>query len=154
LGPGRIQEAGVSEEQKDRRVRVIDRRWFNADGEPREDLPEPRADEPVPPPPSPDPPPQPPSPEVTERAAETAETAPVKLPQRVLLDLVDFLSQYAMALLSGQVAGLDRDPSAARLFIDLLAEVQRRTKDQLSLQEAKVLDDVLFQLRAYYISPR
>ncbi|MGE5235921.1 MAG: DUF1844 domain-containing protein [Acidobacteriota bacterium] len=143
----------MSEEIKGGKVKVIDRRWFNADGEPRDDPPAaveaPRPAAVAEPPTAPAPPEEPapaPSPPELEK--------PVRLPQRALLDLVDFLSQYAMAFLSGQVQGLDRDPAAARLFIDLLAEVQRRTRDQLSLQETKVLDDVLFQLRAYYITPR
>jgi len=143
----------VGEEGRGGKVKVIDRRWFDAKGELRDgvSIPE-RTSDPSPvameapeaPAPAPPPPVQP--------SAE--DSASVSLPGGVLLELVDVLTQYAMAFLTGQVSGVGRDPGAARLFIDLLTEVQRRTAGNVSPQEAKVLDDVLFQLRALYISPR
>ncbi len=140
----------MSEDSCEGKVKVVDRRWLTPDGDPKEPIPA-VVEEPVHATPPPEPAP-------SERAPERPEPAsaepPVRLPQRAFLDLVDVLSQYAMAFLSGQVPGLDRDPAAARLFIDLLAEVQSRTQGTLSPQEAKVLDDVLFQLRSYYIAPR
>lgn len=140
----------MSQDRSEGKVKVVDRRWLTPDGDPKEPIPA-VVEGPSPAAPPPDPAP-------SERAPEKSEPAsagpPVRLPQRAFLDLVDMLSQYAMAFLSGQVPGLDRDPGAARLFIDLLAEVHSRTQGTLSPQEAKVLDDVLFQLRSYYISPR
>jgi hypothetical protein len=137
----------VGEENAGEKVRVIDRRWFNAEGELKEPIPNSPIGAAIKPPASvtPEPAPQAPAPDLPP---------PVRLPQGVVLEVVDFLSQYAMAFLTGQVSELGRDPLAARLFIDLLGEVQKRTQGQLSAQEAKVLDDVLFQLRAHYISPR
>lgn len=133
------------------KVKVIDRRWFTAEGELRDggSVPEPA---PAPSPVAPEAPSAPAPPPVVEAAPEGGPT--VKLPSGVLLELVDVLTQYAMAFLTGQIPGVDRDPAAARLFIDLLSEVQSRTEGNLSPQETKVLDDVLFQLRALYISPR
>jgi hypothetical protein len=147
MGRASVKEDRVGDEKPGDKVRVIDRRWFNSEGE----LKEPIAASPVAtnvePPTAPEPPPAPaaPAPELPP---------PVRLPQRAVLEVVDFLAQYAMAFLTGEVPELGRDPQAARLFIDLLAEVQKRTQGQLSAQEAKVLDDVLYQLRAHYISPR
>jgi len=146
-----LKEGHLGQEGKGGRVKVVDRRWFDAEGEPREGVSIP---EPLPPPP-------PATPAATEAPAApptdepvAVSQTPVKLPAGVLLELVDVLTQYAMAFLTGQVPGVNRDTAAARLFIDLLSEVQKRTEGNLSPQETKVLDDVLFQLRALYISPR
>ena len=137
----------MGEENAGEKVRVIDRRWFNAEGELKEPIPTSTIGGAVEPP-------APVTPEPAPPVSASDIPPPVRLPQRVVLDVVDFLAQYAMAFLTGQVPELSRDPLAARLFIDLLGEVQKRTQGQLSAQEAKVLDDVLFQLRAHYISPR
>lgn len=144
----------MGQEGKGGKVKVVDRRWFNAEGEPRDgvSIPEAAAG------PSPVAPAEAATAEAPAMPPPVEQAAPdgpkVTLPGGVLLELVDVLTQYAMAFLTGQVPGVTRDPVAARLFIDLLTEVQRRTEGSLSPQEAKVLDDVLFQLRALYISPR
>ena len=141
----------MTDEMDHERVKVVDRRWFTPEGELREPLapfsaePEATHEDPIP-----------------ETPAEVPEVPPVlpmarpkaKLPSQVLLDVVDFLVQHAMAFLTGQVPGLPRDPDAARLFADLLTEVKERTSGQVSLQEAKVLDDVLSQLRLQLAASR
>ncbi|HPW54893.1 MAG: DUF1844 domain-containing protein [Thermoanaerobaculaceae bacterium] len=136
------------EDRPDRKqVKVIDRRWLTPEGEARHDVdlspPEPPqpAELPAPIPPPPEPPQ--PSPREAGHAA---------LPSQVLLDTVDFLAQYAMAFLTGQVPGVPRNPDAARLFLDMLAVVQERARAHASLQEAKVLDDVLYQLRLQLVA--
>lgn len=138
------------------RVKIIDRRRFTPDGEPRE-------------PDGPASPPPPDSqlataepgvvPEVTQSTAMPAtarqgEPNPpgVKLPPKIFQEVVNMLVEYAMAFLTGQVPGVERNPLAGRLFVDLLAEVQRRCQSQLTLQEAKVMDDVLFQLRTRFLA--
>lgn len=136
------------EDRQDRKqVKVIDRRWLTPEGEAREGIdltpPEPEQ-QPEPSAAAPQPPePQQPSPLEAVRAA---------LPSQVLLDTVDFLAQYAMAFLTGQVSGVPRNPDAARLYIDMLAVVQERARAHASLQEAKVLDDVLYQLRLQLVA--
>jgi hypothetical protein len=146
------------------RVRVVDRRWFNSDGELREPLPE--SVEGVEPPESAPEPATEVAPDiqsssdlreaeqpVAEEPAASPDKPPrVNLPSRAMLDIVDFLAQYAMAFLTGQVPGVARDPDAARLFIDLLTTVQERTSGRAALQEAKVLEDVLYQLRLQYMA--
>lgn len=138
------------EEKATKPVKVIDRRWFTPDGELREDLP-------------PSPPAEPgPSPQPLQQDASKKEQPPreepqkgrggVHLPNRLtFFDLVDFFAQQAVALLSGQIPGRGRDPETARYFIDLLGVVQEKTAAQLTPEEARYLDDVLFQLRALYV---
>jgi hypothetical protein len=160
------EERGVGDETGRERVRVVDRRWFTSEGELREPLPESPEEVALP---EPEPEPEPtqadtheiesPSADVEagsstpdEPAAKPEKPPTVSLPSRALLDIVDFLAQYAMAFLTGQVPGVARDPEAARLFIELLTTVQERTSGRASLQEAKVLEDVLYQLRLQYMA--
>lgn len=136
------------ESRHDRKqVKVIDRRWLTPEGETRGDS-EPRLPEPAPQASPPADAAQPPAPE----APPAPQAVRAVLPSQVLLDTVDFLAQYAMAFLTGQVAGVPRDLDAARLYIDLLAVVQERARAHASLQEAKVLDDVLYQLRLQLVA--
>lgn len=135
----------MGEPQDSRQVKVIDRRRFTSDGEARTDIDFPEPSEPP----------------VEEAAAPVAvpEPAPpvadpplAAIPSQILLDTVDFLAQVSMAFLTGQVPGVPRNPEAARLYVDLLAEVKERTRTSASLQEAKVLDDVLYQLRLQLVA--
>lgn len=135
----------MSEEEKPKKpVKVIDKRWFTPDGELRDDLPE------IPPKPA-----EP----AAEKPPQQAQQEPTKagrggvhFPNRLsFFDLVDFFAQQAVALLSGQVPGRGRDAETARYFIDLLGVVQEKTAAQLSPEEARYLDEVLFQLRALYV---
>ncbi len=137
----------MNEEEKPKKpVKVIDRRWFTPDGELREDLPTPQ---PQPPEPPPQPAPQAQSGEGEQRQRSRGA---VHFPNRLsFFDLVDFFAQQAVALLSGQVPGRGRDPETARYFIDLLGVVQEKTSGQVTPEEARYLDDVLFQLRAVYV---
>jgi hypothetical protein len=131
----------VVDEKKDDKMRVVDRRWFTAEG----DLKDPTSPKPVAPPTTP-PPPAPPAPEPGN--SQGPESVADQLPSKVgFLDLVDFLAQQAVALLSGQIPGRGRDPVAARFFIDLLGVVQEKTAGQLAPEENRYLEDILFQMR-------
>jgi Domain of unknown function (DUF1844) len=130
-------------EENEGKVRVVDRRRFTADGDAIEQeaapqpAPSPRADE---------------RPAAAPPAAEPAAHEPPSSPSTAgFLDLVDFLAQQAAAFLSGQVPGRGRDPQTARFFIDLLAVVHDKTAGQLSSEEARYLEDVLFQLRSLFV---
>lgn len=128
-----------------KQVKVIDRRWFTREGELRKDLPETPPQKPAESSPSNSPtaPPEKPTPQ---------ESGRVHFPNRLtFLDLVDFFAQQTLALLSGQVPGRGKDPQAARYFIDLLGVVQEKTSGQLTPEEARYIDEVLFQLRALYV---
>ena len=131
-------------EENDGKVRVVDRRRFTVDGDaiepestPRPE-PSPGADEP---------------PTASPTASEPTAQEPPSSPSAVgFLDLVDFLAQQAAALLAGQIPGRGRDPQTARFFIALLAVVRDKTAGQLSSEEARYLEDVLFQLRSLFVA--
>ena len=132
----------MADEKKDDKVRVVDRRWFSADGELKDPAPSGFT---APPPPSP------PAPGPTDPEATPA--SPDQPPSKVgFLDLVDFLAQQAVALLSGQVQGRGRDPGTARFFIDLLGVVQEKTAGQLAPEENRYLEDILYQLRSLFVA--
>ncbi|MBZ5590221.1 MAG: DUF1844 domain-containing protein [Acidobacteriia bacterium] len=128
------------------KVKVVDRRWFTADG----DIKEVRAPE------SPSVPPPVPengslNVEPNDRDDHDAGTG--KGPSAVgFLDLVDFLAQQAAALLSGQIPGRGRDPEMARFFIDLLGVVKDKSAGQVSNEEASYIEDVLYQLRSLFVA--
>ena len=145
-------EGGVAEDMKDEKVRVVDRRWFTAEGDLKDPAPlKAAAAAPAPAPPMPPPKSPSPAPETAQEQALIEDVA--DLPSKVgFLDLVDFLAQQAVALLSGQVPGRGRDPGTARFFIDLLAVVQEKTTGRLAPEETRYLDDVLFQLRSLFVA--
>ena len=134
-------EAGLADELKLEKVKVVDRRWFTREGELKDSSAGP--------------------PEPAAAAAPMSEPEPVLPPevdagatadQPGFLDLVDFLAQQAAALLSGQIPGRGRDPAMARFLIDLLGVVKDRTKGQLAHEESRYLDDVLYQLQTLYVA--
>ncbi|MGQ9835876.1 MAG: DUF1844 domain-containing protein [Thermoanaerobaculaceae bacterium] len=135
----------TNDESSKKQVKVIDRRWFTPEGELREGLPETPPQKPAQdsPPASPTVPPEEPGAQKSGR---------VHFPNRLtFLDLVDFFAQQALALLSGQIPGRGKDPETARYFIDLLGVLQEKTSGRLTPEEARYIDEVLFQLRAVYV---
>jgi hypothetical protein len=135
----------VADERKDEKVRVVDRRWFDEHGE----LKDPRPPEPATPSPPPAAAPAASEPKEPRGAIPDTEQLPSKVG---FLDLVDFLAQQAVALLSGQIPGRGRDPSTARFFIDLLGVVQEKTAGQLAPEENRYLEDILYQLRSLFVA--
>ncbi len=129
-------------EENEGKMKVVDRRRFTVDGEEVEPPPMAAPAPATEGPPSVSPPP------AVEKPPEPALPAPAI----GFLDLVDFLAQQAAALLSGQIPGRGRDPQTARFFIDLLAVVQEKTAGQLSEEEARYLEDVLYQLRSLFVA--
>jgi hypothetical protein len=148
MSEGSATEDGVADESDAGKVRVVDRRWFSAEGEAREDrpaAPAPAAD------PSPTEQVQPPARQAAPAQPESAEPD-LQSAAVGFLDLVDFLAQQAVALLSGQVPGRGRDPITARFFIDLLGVVKDKTAGQLAAEESRLLEDVLYQLHQLYLA--
>jgi len=157
-----LEERSVADSRERGRVKVVDRRWFTAEGELRDTPAEPArppavpsagpasarkaADEPAPPP-------APPEPEPATDAGGAAGEERSPLPAGPgISDIVDLLAQQAMAFLSGQVPGRGRDPATARYFIDLVGVLKDKTAGRLSLEETNFLDDVLYQLRSLFVS--
>ncbi len=140
----------MADEGEEDKVKVVDRRWFTAEGELKDPPAQPGpAAAPVPPSPAPAPPVQPQPPAEGQAQAKTGADQP---PSEVsFLDLVDFLAQQAVALLSGQIPGRGRDPAMARFFIDLLGVVQEKTSGQLAPEETRYLEDVLYQMRSLFL---
>lgn len=142
----------MSEDSSEKTVKVVDRRWFTADGELR-DLPP--QDVPSPPSPAAEPasnvaPPREADP--AERTREAATVRPPHPPELGLVDLIDALAQPAAALLSGQLPGRGRDLEGARYYIDLLGVVRSRLGTPLTAEETRYLDDVLYQLRSLFVA--
>jgi hypothetical protein len=144
----------VSEETTEKKVRVIDRRWMDSDGTPKDPSSvAPPQPSPPSPPAAPDAPPSPPStgPEPGDPKQDVGG-GPSPTGQVNFLDLVDFLAQQAAAFLSGQIPGRGRDLATARFFIDLLGVLKEKTAGRLGREEASNLEDVLYQLRALYLA--
>ncbi len=136
-------------------IKVVDRRWFTEKGEPRAGAtvdgppasaargPEttvdraPEAD---------------PSSVASSPSASGAERSRKQGGGPVLgfTDMIGFLAQQAVVLLHG-AEGLPKSPEQARLFIDFLVILEEKTAGNLSPDEARVLSDLLYQLRTLYI---
>jgi len=133
-----------------RPIKVVDRRKFTAEGDPREDpnashqtvdethpadlgekTPETQATDPPrgkasPPPPT------------------DIETSPL------FLELIAMLAQQSELMLVG-AEGLQAQPAEAKRLIDYLGVVEEKTKGNLSAEEARVLTEVVFQLRSGFL---
>lgn len=125
--------------------KVVDRRSFSSEGDRREEA-RPDAPKPDTPPPTPrarTPQPEPESPD--DLGAE-----PVGFDT-----LISYLSTTAMFQL-GALPGpggerIPADLPNARRTIDLLEVLQQKTQGNLSAQEARYLDDALYELRLAYV---
>ena len=160
--------------------KFTDRRLFNADGTPREDVREEReaaqaaatsaaAAPPAPPPASRAPEASPPSPAVTPAGEPPAAEAPRGAaapgpgataaeeddPQEFLM-VVEFVASFA-----AEALGMSTHPEAAgqahvnlplaRQCIDMLATLERKTQGNLGAEEKRFLDLILSQLRMHYV---
>jgi len=77
------------------------------------------------------------------------------LPDVSFAELVNLLAMQTMVGL-GLVAGAGGQPippnlEAAKHFIDMLAMLESKTKGNVSTEEKKILDDVLYELRMRYV---
>jgi len=150
------------EKTSGKKMKVVDRRWFNEDGELREPLRSRagRAKEnhrPAPagggtaagsPPSGAAAPPR--------KAPEAGAPGP-EAPTRVRRPsgaefnvVVDLLAQQAAVFLTG-AQGIEKNPAQARLFIDLLDILQDKTAGRLAPEEAAYLRDVLASLQLAFV---
>ena len=76
-------------------------------------------------------------------------------PAGSFLELVNLIAMQAAVGLGGyQGPGGERippNPEAAKFHIDLLEVLQEKTKGNLSDEETKVLDNVLYELRMHFV---
>ncbi|HUP24234.1 MAG TPA: DUF1844 domain-containing protein [Thermoanaerobaculia bacterium] len=145
----------------DSKIKVTDRRLFTEEGELRADLesyedsaqepsatrtgpavaaPDPRSDPAAPTRPEPPPAPGP------------GETEASGSPQ--FLDLVDLLCQQVALALGDPRLGAGAPPpdlQLARLYIDLLAVLQEKTRGNLTDEEAAVLEELVYRFRMLYV---
>lgn len=155
-------------------LKVNDKRMFTADGELREEYkhldevepesrerperPTPQPEEVVAEPaadreqPSRDPAPEPAG---SRGAPSPAPGEPGPAPGELsILDLVGLLAEHT-ALYLGEAELPDgqsvRDLGAAKLHLDLLDVLRRKTAGNLTEEEAKVLEDILYRLRMIYV---
>ncbi|MBU0716916.1 MAG: DUF1844 domain-containing protein, partial [Planctomycetes bacterium] len=90
----------------------------------------------------------------TEEAAETARTGEAMPGQAGFVDLVNLLAMQAAIALGGyQGPGGERippNPAAARHQIDLMGILADKTQGNLTEDEKRVLDTVLYELRMQF----
>jgi hypothetical protein len=145
-------------------IRIVDRRMFTPDGDPRPDFqPEEAPEAPArtsetPPATAPPPPPRAQEPEPATEPEETAgeEEPPAEpgVPGSDFASLVRSLATTAYSAL-----GLVPDPSGsrrsdvgiARQMIDWLAVLEQKTRGNISFEESDFLARVLYELRLAYV---
>ena len=146
----------VADETPDSSFKVSDRRRFSSEGEPLEET-VPTNDE-APPSPEPEPPPKetsaeaPVAPPVSEpQASAWAGSAP--LPPASFELLVVSLAIQAQMELGGEGTPENRPPDldAARHSIDLLDVLKGKTEGNLTLEESRLLENTLTELRFRYV---
>ncbi len=123
--------------------KVVDKRTFATDGTRRPDVPEDeeRGTPSAPPPPS--------------AARSTQPSVPAAEPDEGFETLVSYLSTTAMFQL-GALPGpsgerIPADMPNARRTIELLEVLQRKTRGNLTPDESRLLEDVLYELRMSYL---
>jgi hypothetical protein len=130
------------------KIKVVDRRKFTAKGEP---LVTPgstaKAGAPASAPEVPAAEPETPMPESTPAAPASAHRGQ---PSRLFLELVTMLAGQAELLLVG-AEGLPAQPEEAERMINYIGVLEEKTTGNLSDDEAKLLTNVLYQLRTFYL---
>ncbi len=89
-----------------------------------------------------------------EPARRQPGTGADDLPAPTFVDLIGLLAQpIAMFLGDGSMPGSEAEENLplARFHIDLLDLVRSKTKGNINSEEAKLLEDLLFQLRMRYV---
>jgi len=118
------------------RIKVVDRRWFTDDGDPRPDRPASA---------------QPPPTRGTAAAPEPAAAHdPQPMTSREFIDLIQMVAGQAELMLTG-AEGLPPHPEQARMLIDCLGALEVKTRGNLSPQESQILSSLLFELRRSFV---
>ncbi len=130
--------------------KVVDRRSFNSEGSRREeDAPEVKKAEP--------PPPRPPEKAARPQVVESPEPGEVEFPEvasgfETLVSYLSTTTMFQLGLLAGP--GGERIPpdmANAQRTIDLLQVLQDKTQGNLTPNESRLLDDVLYELRMTFV---
>ena len=136
------------EKASPRTVKVVDRRKFTADGEPRGE---------------PDTPRDRPAADVNSHeeegtpAAQPGATVPKhgtadhqSVSSQYFIGLVESLAHQAAILLTG-VEGQPAQPAEAKKVIDYLGMLEEKTAGNLTPEETRFLSDVMFELRTAFL---
>ena len=134
------------EKASPRTVKVVDRRKFTAEGEPRGEPDRPRG--------------RPPE-DVNHHekeatpAAQPGATAPShadhqSVTSQYFVGLVESLAHQAAILLTG-VEGQPAQPAEAKKVIDYLGMLEEKTSGNLTPEETRFLSDVMFELRTAFL---
>ncbi|MEM9594246.1 MAG: DUF1844 domain-containing protein [Acidobacteriota bacterium] len=155
----------MSEQRQDTKIKVTDRRMFTPDGRLRPEYEESLAESPSAPQQASSPAPSQPEPAAQRppQASPPPAAAPPQAPAQEsqgevddtplragFQDLVGMLAQTASVYLQDASTRLERRAESlelARMHIDLLVVLQRKTAGNLEPGEKALLDDVLYQLR-------
>lgn len=135
------------------KIKVVDRRRFDQQGDLRPDRPPPddtkppsvvsdTVEEPI----ADDREPVSPGPEENPQAADS----PTNATSPLFMDLIAGLAQQAELLMTGG-QGLPAQPAEARRVIDYLTMLESKTTGNLSAEEQQILSNVVFQLRSMYV---
>jgi hypothetical protein len=153
----------VEEKVPPRAIKVVDRRRFTTEGEPRDDAPRETESTPdegqrtnaeatqqaVPGP----------TPASASEPSTDHEGAPNAAPDSAtetspdFVELIASLAQQAEMLLVG-AEGLPAEPDHARRMIDYLVALEAKTAGNVSPEEHQILSNVVFQLRSLYLQSR
>ncbi len=149
-GPGLTRRSVDHKNAPPRPIKVVDRRKFTADGDPREDSGASRKtveeEHPVDPGAN-----TPETPAVDPAAGQASEAPPTDIEiSPLFLELIAMLAQQAELMLVG-AEDLPAQPAEARRLIDYLAVIEEKTKGNLSADEARALSEVVFQLRSEFL---
>jgi hypothetical protein len=143
----------ADEKQEPSGFKVVDRRSFNSEGSRREEgAPEVKRAEPPPSPPAPE---KAARPQVIESTVVEPNEAELSEEASGFETLVSYLSTTTMFQL-GLLAGpggerIPPDMANAQRTIDLLQVLQDKTQGNLTANESRLLDDVLYELRMTFV---
>ena len=121
--------------------KVVDRRGFAADGTRLGTATETVSSTP------------PPAARPEPTAAPSSQPAPEAMPEfETLVSYLSTTAMYQLSLLPGPDGErMPPDPVNARRTIDLLEVLQKKTRGNLTADETRLLDEVLYELRASYL---
>jgi hypothetical protein len=147
-------------DEEEKKLRVVDRRMFTAEGDLRPDF-EPEEPAAAPPPPTPPPkaPPPPPrtaaAPPPPDADAEQGADRPAAEPTSDFASIVRSLATTAYAslgLIPDPASGTrHREPAVARQMIDWLAVLEQKTRGNLTFEESDFLSRLLYELRLAFV---
>jgi hypothetical protein len=135
-----------------RKIKVVDRRKFTSDGDPRAESASPRSANTAGR--SPDTAPDPPQPEAKQNRQEPpTPTSPDGMrhePSSRFVELVAMLAGQAELLMTG-AEGLPAQPAEAQRLIDYLGVLETKTAGNLSDEERQVFSNILYHVRSLFL---